>query len=154
MAKLSFDDGDGVWRTIGGRRVFIREGQSLSDAMKKSGKFKNAKKKDNTFEMNDEEKKKYEEVGQKIDDLTKEIDRKNTYEKYVNEKLNDDEYLKANRPNEYWQKQFRENNVKTFADEIKEENEIVNRVKQNKIVDSYGKNVVYQTKEGNYITSR
>ena len=30
---------DGVWRTIGGRRVFIKEGQSLSDAMKESGKF-------------------------------------------------------------------------------------------------------------------
>lgn len=46
MAKLNFDDSDGVWRTIGGRRVFIREGQSLSDAMKKSGKFKSAKKKE------------------------------------------------------------------------------------------------------------
>lgn len=34
-----FDDSDGVWRTIGGRRVFIRTGQSLSDAMKESGKF-------------------------------------------------------------------------------------------------------------------
>ena len=36
MAK---DYGDGVWRTINGRRVFIAEGQSLGDAMKKSGKF-------------------------------------------------------------------------------------------------------------------
>jgi hypothetical protein len=32
---------DGVWRTIGGRRVFIKEGQNLSDAMKESGKFSN-----------------------------------------------------------------------------------------------------------------
>lgn len=31
---------DGVWRTIAGRRVFIKEGQSLTDAMKESGKFK------------------------------------------------------------------------------------------------------------------
>lgn len=30
----------GVWRTISGRRVFIKDGQSLSDAMKESGKFK------------------------------------------------------------------------------------------------------------------
>ena len=30
---------DGVWRTIMGRRVFIEKGQSLSDAIKKSGKF-------------------------------------------------------------------------------------------------------------------
>jgi len=31
MAK-SFDDSDGVWRTINGRKVFIREGQSPMDA--------------------------------------------------------------------------------------------------------------------------
>ena len=30
---------DGVWRTVGGRRIFIIEGQSLSDAMASSGKF-------------------------------------------------------------------------------------------------------------------
>ena len=31
---------NGVWRTIGGRRVFIKEGQDLASAMKESGKFK------------------------------------------------------------------------------------------------------------------
>ena len=31
---------DGVWRTISGRRVFIKEGQSLTEAMRESGKFK------------------------------------------------------------------------------------------------------------------
>ena len=30
---------NGVWRTISGRRVFIKEGQSLTDAMRESGKF-------------------------------------------------------------------------------------------------------------------
>ena len=39
MAK--YDDVGGVWRTIGGRRVFIKTGQSLSSAMIESGKFKN-----------------------------------------------------------------------------------------------------------------
>lgn len=34
---------EGVWRTICGRRVFIREGQSLTDAMRESGKFKDPK---------------------------------------------------------------------------------------------------------------
>ena len=29
----------GVWRTISGRRVFIKDGQSLTDAMRESGKF-------------------------------------------------------------------------------------------------------------------
>ena len=42
MAK---EDEDGVWRTIGGRRIFIRNGESLTDAMKRSGKFKNPVKK-------------------------------------------------------------------------------------------------------------
>ena len=87
MVKLNFDDEDGVWRTVGGRRVFIRDGQSLSDAMKKSGKFKNTKKKGHTFKMNDEEKKKYEEVGKKIDDLTKEIDEKNKNDDIKSKKI-------------------------------------------------------------------
>ncbi len=39
MAKKK-EELDGVWRTIGGRRVFIRKGQDLSSAMKESGKFK------------------------------------------------------------------------------------------------------------------
>lgn len=33
------DNLDGVWRTIGGRRVFIKNGQDLASAMKESGKF-------------------------------------------------------------------------------------------------------------------
>ena len=38
------DDIGGVWRTVGGRRIFIKDGQSLSDAMRKSGKFATIKK--------------------------------------------------------------------------------------------------------------
>lgn len=30
---------EGVWRTIGGRRVFIKKGQRVSDAMRESGKY-------------------------------------------------------------------------------------------------------------------
>lgn len=36
---MKYNDADGVWRTIHGRRVFIKNGQSLEDAMKESGKF-------------------------------------------------------------------------------------------------------------------
>ena len=36
-----YDEANGVWRTIGGRKVFIKTGQSLSEAMIESGKFKN-----------------------------------------------------------------------------------------------------------------
>ena len=39
---------DGVWRTIGGRRVFIKDGEDLATAMKNSGKFKDVKKKHET----------------------------------------------------------------------------------------------------------
>jgi len=38
------DEKDGVWKTISGRRVFIRNGESLSDAMRNSGKFNKPKK--------------------------------------------------------------------------------------------------------------
>ena len=40
MAKEYYDDDEIIWRTIGGRRIPIRKGQSLSEAMKESGKFK------------------------------------------------------------------------------------------------------------------
>lgn len=44
----------GVWRTIGGRRVFIKDGEDLATAMKKSGKFKSVKKnKQNNANFND-----------------------------------------------------------------------------------------------------
>jgi hypothetical protein len=38
---IQMGEESGVWRTISGRKVFIRDGQSLSDAMKSSGKFGN-----------------------------------------------------------------------------------------------------------------
>ena len=41
MEKFSLEDG--VWRTVGGRRIFIKEGQDLATAMKESGKFPNKK---------------------------------------------------------------------------------------------------------------
>lgn len=44
MSDKKFDESEGVWRTVGGRRIFIRFGQSLSDAMIESGKFPNSKK--------------------------------------------------------------------------------------------------------------
>lgn len=34
------NDIGGVWRTVGGRKIFIKDGQDLASAMKESGKFK------------------------------------------------------------------------------------------------------------------
>ena len=46
MAYDKFDASDGVWRTIGGRRIFIKNKQPLSEAMKQSGKFKKVTRED------------------------------------------------------------------------------------------------------------
>lgn len=63
MANYSSEDG--VWRTIGGRRVFIRNGQSLSDAMKESGKFSRVAKNQELYKKVDEENKKIDEIVKK-----------------------------------------------------------------------------------------
>ena len=49
MRGGDFVEENGVWRTVGGRRIFIKEGQDLASAMKESGKFKskNIKNSDN-----------------------------------------------------------------------------------------------------------
>ena len=57
---------NGVWRTIAGRRVFIKKGQSLSDAMKSSGKFEGGKVKSTGNK----------EADKKVDDLAKEYTEK------------------------------------------------------------------------------
>ena len=48
---MASDEG-GVWRTIGGRRVFIKDGEDLESAMKNSGKFKS--KKDDTSKKDED----------------------------------------------------------------------------------------------------
>ncbi len=59
------DDIGGIWRTIGGRRVFIKTGQSLKDAMKESGKFNN-----NELEKTLKIANKEDELSEKISKLT------------------------------------------------------------------------------------
>ena len=75
MAKKDYDNEDGVWRTIHGRKVFIKNGQSLQDAMKESGKFNNTKteiKKDNN--KVDDDKKKKEDEEETEEELDKKYD--------------------------------------------------------------------------------
>lgn len=62
------EEPDGVWRTIRGRRVFIKKGQSLHEAMRESGKFKNLKKEEKAIEktegnLGNEKSKKYTGKG-------------------------------------------------------------------------------------------
>lgn len=65
----------GVWRTIGGRRVFIKDGEDLATAMKQSGKFKNIK--ENYADFAKEIKGKIEELkSDRYEDGTYDIDTK------------------------------------------------------------------------------
>lgn len=68
----------GVWKTIGGRRVFIKEGQDLASAMKESGKFKKKK--------NIEEQNKLENEINTIQTRINEIEKSSDY-LFGNEKL-------------------------------------------------------------------
>lgn len=58
--KEDYSKIDGVWRTVGGRRIFIKTGQTLKEAMIESGKFKTGKNKT---------KEKFEKLQKKIDEL-------------------------------------------------------------------------------------
>lgn len=60
---------DGVWRTIGGRKIFIKNGEDLSTAMKNSGKFKNKHKEKKNSELSDEERE------QQLNKLNEEINK-------------------------------------------------------------------------------
>ena len=59
------NDIGGVWRTVGGRRIFIKDGQNLVDAMKESGKFSKKqvenKNEDNKKQIIDENTRKFSE---------------------------------------------------------------------------------------------
>ena len=75
MAK-KFNEEDGVWRTIGGRKVFIRNGQSMSEAMKESGKFKKGNKEEIKEEIKEETKEDTkEEIKEEKIDKEKDIDK-------------------------------------------------------------------------------
>lgn len=68
----------GVWRTIGGRRVFIKDGEDLATAMKKSGKFNN---KSNNENYSKEIKEKLKELeDDKFEDGTYDINTKQSVE--------------------------------------------------------------------------
>ena len=93
-----YNEKDGVWRTIGGRRVFIKKGQSMSDAMKESGKFKSASKTETDTSNNVKE------------------------ETLKKDEKEQEEYIKENQPaGEKTRQLIQDSKVKTFADEIKEQ---------------------------------
>lgn len=58
------NDIGGVWRTVGGRRIFIKDGQDLASAMKESGKFS---------KKQIEDKKDYNNLSTELDKTDKEV---------------------------------------------------------------------------------
>lgn len=71
--KEKYNSEDGVWRTIGGRRVFIRTGQSLSSAMRESGKFERLKKDKEHFIKMDRDLRRMQKQAQ--DDFDRDFDK-------------------------------------------------------------------------------
>ena len=114
---------NGVWRTVGGRRIFIKDGQDLASAMKESGKFskkenKNSETKAKEYKTleeqieyvkQDEEKllkaidesSNSEEAGKRICEVLQERQGFNEKPKLLDEKdfndLSDDKYIKLYR---------------------------------------------------------
>lgn len=58
------NDIGGVWRTVGGRRIFIKDEQELATAMKESGKFPNKQIKDKTD---------YNNLNEELDETDKKV---------------------------------------------------------------------------------
>lgn len=147
--SVKIDGVQGVWRTIGGRRVFIKDGQNLSDAMKESGKFKLSKKqKEAGDRLNEKARKNAEddikfyldgnnenwdsdgdfirelaaEYGLETEETKKmfnDIKRNNLENKYK-EYLKNYDYEKNMPEGAKFNKMLEESGVRTFADDIKE----------------------------------
>ena len=65
--KNKYQENEGVWKTIAGRRVFIRNGQSLQEAIDGSGKFDDIKRKIKERNKLKENIKKNAELAKKIE---------------------------------------------------------------------------------------
>ena len=84
-----FNEDDGVWRTISGRKVFIRDGESLGSAMSRSGKFK-------TMSRVEKNKDKYDKIAKfkKRKDTNKlKEDKEFEHKKIVDFEVRDNRYI-------------------------------------------------------------
>ena len=119
MAKDDFENG--VWRTVGGRRIFIKDGESLSSAMKKSGKFGKKKREDEIEKLQKE----YDSIKNMFDPRKAELrDKINA----LKEGKSVEEYKKSEKDKQEKQKQEylkeKEARLKEEKDATRKENEI------------------------------
>ena len=121
----------GVWRTVGGRRIFIKDGSNLSSAMKESGKFKSKKKKIEELQkeydsIQDMFSPRKAELRDKIDALKegKSVDKYKKEQKDKEAKQKED-YLKEKqqRLSEEREAKRKENEIKYKDIQVKEVNE-------------------------------
>ena len=108
MAK-KYDESDGIWRTVGGRRIFIRNDQTLADAMKESGKFKREVAQRELFELEKQHKHKghpeYEKKPKELKDNEYTKEQKKEKMTILNEEIEDSKRMlkemerRLNKPN-------------------------------------------------------
>ena len=132
----------GVWRTIGGRRIFIKDGEDLATAMKKSGKFgKKELKEENNLYKN--------EIQEKAKEQTWEEFKNNIKNKELIEKMKDQNIKSLKDMRKYWVEQktkdFTENDIKKITKE--KAIDIVKNNINNSTLDGWFKNADSSYKE-------
>ena len=99
---------NGVWRTVGGRRIFIKEGQDLASAMKESGKFNSNAKKKRKELSNEEKAEKSVLIKQQREKLRERLKKRETPKNTISK--NDEETAKK----------YRQKNDKLLRKELEE----------------------------------
>lgn len=137
----------GVWRTIGGRRIFIKDGEDLTSAMKRSGKFKNKKQeskkveKKNSELTEEERKNKIEELEKKKEE-TQGIISKGAIQEEID--MVKDGFDDKEKYREYLSKE-REKRLKEYEQEKKERDKL--RTEQEKQEDDRGYKMAHRPNE-------
>ena len=117
---MADDDIGGVWRTVGGRRIFIKDGTDLKTAMEQSGKFKRADKGKTRGEMVKDIKGK-DELYQKKMAEKKTKENKNQFKKAVEEKEKVIDREKSNELREFRKEKLDEEKVRDRGGLTREE---------------------------------
>lgn len=126
----------GVWRTVGGRRIFIKDGEDLETAMKKSGKFKKSEIKDKDDDKNKDNEEKIKKLQEEYDSIKSMFDpRKAELRDKINalkEGKNLDDYKKEQKDKETKQK---EDYLKEKQQRLSEEKEATRKENEKKYKD-------------------
>ena len=101
---------EGVWRTIKGRKVFIKKGQNLSDAMRESGKF------DDIMGSYNKNKEKFKQQWDKKDytNARKNFYKELGYDKHP-QKVSEEEFNKIAKDNFIIVRSADDENIKNFV---------------------------------------